>query len=91
MIVSRSKNNWQFHSDDYVFCVSDSQSLSYETPLHFYQNLTRCLPELGHRLSIWESLKIHLLGYIRQLTRQKIKWPVRVDPDRLWQTYAHAG
>ncbi len=86
MIVSRSRNNWQFYSDDYVVCVSDSQSLSYDTPLHFYQNLIRCLPELGQRLTIWELLKIHLFGCIRQLTRQKIKWPVRVDSDRLWRT-----
>ena len=83
-LVLASDKSWKLHADDYVFLKLGPVSLTYQTNLHVYQNLVSILPEVADSLSFWELLKLRVFGLIRQLSRENIKWSVRVPVSRIW-------
>jgi hypothetical protein len=90
LILSRGGNDWQLHSDDYVFIDKGVQSLAYLTRSHLYRDQFRWTPEIAGRLSLFERLQLELFGRIRAITTGAIKWPVRLSMTRLWPGYSSA-
>lgn len=82
-LILASHQGWQIHADDYVF-LSDELSKAYVTRSHLYRDLKHWIPEITNHLSLWEQAKLEVLGYVRKGSHEKIKWPVRVEPNRLW-------
>jgi len=77
------QNDWQLHADDYVF-LGGEQSKAYVTRSHLYRDLLKWVPEIGARLTPWERIRLELLGALRKYSGERIKWAVRLDPERLW-------
>jgi GTPase SAR1 family protein len=72
------------HSDDYCFLNQSNESLAYITRSHLYNDLIRRVPVLKERLSVWDRAKINLFSSIRKMSLDHIKWPTRVNQERLW-------
>lgn len=75
---------WKLHSDDYVFLGPNGTSRSLRTRAHAYLDLLNWLPGLWSRLSIREKAEISLFGWVRKITRDRIKLPLRLPLERLW-------
>lgn len=75
---------WRPHADDYVFLSAGGSSLAYPTRSHVYQSLVNWVPAVGQRLTGEERLRLRLLWAVRRASGERIKWPVRVEPSRLW-------
>ncbi len=84
MLLMRGGQDWGLHADDYVFVNTAGESLAYLTRAHLYRSLTAVLPQLRNRLTRTERLAMEILGRIRQWSRERLKWPVRVPLTRLW-------
>jgi len=82
-IILASSEDWQIHADDYIF-LSNELSKAYVTRSHLYRDLKHWIPKITDQLTFWEQIKLEVLGYIRKSSQEKIKWPVRVEPNRLW-------
>jgi hypothetical protein len=76
-------NDWQLHADDYVF-LGDQVSQAYVTRSHLYRDLLKWVPEIGARLTPWERTRLEVLGAIRKYSGERLKWAVRLGPERLW-------
>lgn len=83
LILATADLNWQLHADDYVF-LGERASFSYATRSHLYLDLLQWLPKLWNSLSIGERIRLLFLGKLRLFTHDGIKWPVRIEADRLW-------
>jgi hypothetical protein len=75
---------WQLHADDYVFLRPGPKSLAYVTRSHLYRDLLKWVPEVGARLTPWERIRLEFFGALRKYSGERIKWPVRLGPQRLW-------
>jgi hypothetical protein len=83
-LVLASDDRWQLHADDYVFLRSGPQSLAYMTRSHLYRDLLKWVPEASSRLTNGERMRLKFFGALRQYSGERIKWPVRLGPQRLW-------
>lgn len=83
-VVLRHDPSWKLHSDDYVFLNGDGLSRAFGTRAHAYLDLLKWLPELRSRLSFRERVQIGFFGWLRRLSGERIKWPMRLEMDRLW-------
>jgi hypothetical protein len=75
---------WQVHADDYVFINPGEGTYAYLTRAHLYKDLLKIVPSVSKRLSLSEQIQIAIFGAIRELSRDQIKWPVRIPLERLW-------
>lgn len=75
---------WQLHGDDYVFVTEGGKTYAYITRSHLYRSLTGWAPEVKDRLTAGERFRLQVLGRVREWSGERLKWPVRVSPDRLW-------
>ncbi len=75
---------WSLHADDYVFLAPGPHSYAYLTRSHLYRDLLRWVPELAERLTGVERLRLEFFGRMRALSGERLKWPVRLEADRLW-------
>jgi hypothetical protein len=82
-LVLASAAGWQLHADDYVF-LGGGQSLAYVTRSHLYRDLLKWVPEIGTRLTTWERIRLEFFGAIREYSGERLKWAVRLGPERLW-------
>jgi hypothetical protein len=82
-LILASENDWQLHSDDYVF-LGSGQSKAYVTRSHLYRDLLKWVPEIGARLTPWERIRLEFLGAVRKYSGERLKWAVRLGPERLW-------
>jgi hypothetical protein len=82
--------DWQLHADDYIFVASDQQTRGYLTRSHLYLDILKWIPDVGRLLTPWERLRLEFFGRVRSLTRDGIKWPVRLSDDRLWPHHSWA-
>ncbi len=82
-LILASGNDWQLHADDYVF-LGGGQSKAYVTRSHLYRDLLKWVPEVGARLTPWERTRLEVLGAIRKYSGERLKWAVRLGPERLW-------
>lgn len=83
-LILASNTGWQIHADDYVFLRPQPKSLAYVTRSHLYRDLFKWVPELKKRLTTWERVRMEFFGALRQYSQERIKWPVRLPPKRLW-------
>jgi hypothetical protein len=84
LILSDESREWQLHADDYVFINPEPRSLAYITRQHLYSGSTKWMPELIHTLTPLERLSLFIFGNIRLLSREKLKWPTRIEVQRSW-------
>ena len=82
-LVLASDRGWQIHADDYVF-LKDGVSKAYVTRSHLYRDLLNWVPAVRDRLTPSEQARLEFFGVLRKYTREGIKWPVRLGPQRLW-------
>lgn len=83
-LILASGNQWQLHADDYVFVRRGPRSLAYVTRSHLYRDLLRWVPQVAARLTPWERVRLEFFGALRRASRERLKWPVRLGPRRLW-------
>ncbi len=93
-LILAADQGWQIHADDYVFLqdnpVDSSNpagnilSRAYVTRSHLYRDLQNWVPAVRTRLTAWERVRLEFFGALRKYTREGIKWPVRLSPERLW-------
>ncbi len=83
-LILASGSDWQLHADDYVFLRPGPHSLAYVTRSHLYRDLLKWVPEIGARLTPWERIRLEFFGALRKYSGERIKWPVRLGPQRLW-------
>lgn len=83
-LVLASGEDWQLHADDYVFLRPGPQSLAYLTRSHLYRDLLKWVPEVSSRLTAGQRLRLQFFGRLRQYSGERVKWPVRLGPQRLW-------
>lgn len=82
-LILAADQDWQIHADDYIF-LGNGQSKAYITRSHLYRDLRHWIPQVTSRLTWWERLKLEIFGEIRKDSHDRIKWPVRIEPLRLW-------
>ncbi len=83
-LLVEGDKHWRIHADDYVFLKPASTSLCYITRSHLYLGLDLWIPEVYTRLMLSEKLQLYVLGYLRRITQEGIKLPVRLPMDRIW-------
>lgn len=91
LILDRGGSEWKLHADDYVFIVKGSQSVMYLTRAHLYRDMLKWLPHLRDQLTLREQLHLEFFGRIRQISRDGIKWPLRLSEKRLWPNHSLAA
>ena len=82
-LVLSAGQGWQIHADDYIF-LTPQRSLAYVTRSHLYRDLLNWVPEVRERLTPWERVRLEFFGALRKYSREGLKWPVRLSPQRLW-------
>ncbi len=90
MILSHGGSDWELHADDYIFLMKGPISYSYTTRSHLYRDQIRWVPKIRSCLSLRERLHLEFFGRIRELSNDRIKWPLRIEPSRLWPDHAIA-
>ena len=93
ILLSDDDAVWQMHADDYVFIKPGEGTYAYLTRAHLYKDLVKIVPPVSKRLSLFEHIQIALYGAVRELSRDQIKWPVRIPLERLWpeRTFCHTA
>jgi hypothetical protein len=90
ILLEAGGSTWQLHADDYVFLDPGPRSLAYVTRSHLYLALFSWLPQLQSRLSLREKMHIELFGRLRSLSKESLKWPLRLSESRLWPDHTIA-
>jgi hypothetical protein len=90
LILKSGGIDWKLHADDYVFLANGPTSFSYMTRSHLYRDQIRWVPALQGILSGRERLHLEFFGRLRELTKDRIKWPLRIGPSRLWPDHSIA-
>lgn len=90
LLLRYGGTDWQLHADDYVFVAPEMQTKGFLTRSHLYLDILKWIPELGRFLTPWERLRLEFFGRLRSLTRDGLKWPVRLSEDRLWPNHTWA-
>lgn len=83
-LLLRHGPEWELHSDDFVFLRPDGTSRALGTRAHAYLDLLKWLPELRSRLTARERARLAVFGWLRRLSGNRIRWPMRLSLDRLW-------
>jgi hypothetical protein len=76
--------DWQLHADDYVFLARGPKTQAYMTRSHLYRDLIRWVPHVRSILTPQERLRLNFFGYLRAITKDGVKWPLRIGAARLW-------
>lgn len=84
ILLSDRQTGWQVHADDYVFLTPQPQSLAYMTRQHIYLPLLKWAPQVGEVMNAWERSGLFVFGHLRRWSREGLKWPVRIEPERAW-------
>jgi hypothetical protein len=84
LILKHGGNDWRLHADDYVFLAKGPTSFAYMTRSHLYRDQIRWVPTLEKSLSPRERLHLEFFGRLREITKDRIKWPLRVEASQLW-------
>jgi hypothetical protein len=86
LLLAKGGPRWNLHADDYVFIARDKTTYAYLTRSHLYKKMVRWLPDMAKRLTLWERIQLEGLGWALDISGQRLKWPVRLEPSRLWPT-----
>ena len=84
ILLSDDDPVWQMHADDYVFINPGEGSYAYITRAHLYHDLLKIVPSVSERLSLFDQLQIAIYGSIRNISKEQIKWPVRLPLEHMW-------
>lgn len=90
LLLLHGGKNWKLHADDYAFLVKGPMSFSYMTRSHLYRDLIRWAPSMKTLLTPRERLHLEFFGRLREMTKDGIKWALRIDASRLWPDYSIA-
>ena len=91
LLLHYGGSDWQLHADDYLFIAPNRSTLGYLTRSHLYLDILDWIPGLGNKLTRKERLRLYIFGRLRRLTKDGIKWPVRLPVDRLWPKHEWAN
>lgn len=84
LVLAEGAGEWDYHADDYVFITPEPASLAYLTRSHLYRTLLDWVPEIDQRLTRREKIRLDLFGNLRSLSKENVKWPVRMSLKRMW-------
>lgn len=84
LLLESGGQAWQLHADDYVFIGPERTTRAYLTRSHLYLDLLEWLPEAGNRLTRRERLELEVFGRVRRMSKDRLKWPLRLAASRLW-------
>ncbi|MFQ5923030.1 MAG: hypothetical protein ACE5M4_09310 [Anaerolineales bacterium] len=90
IVLDQGGSNWELHADDYVFLTSSGNTYSYPSRAHMYSDLLERVPAASSQLSARQRAHLTLFGLVRQISGERIKWPLRVEPGVLWPNYETA-
>jgi hypothetical protein len=88
LILRYGGEDWRLHADDYVFLSPGPKSFSYMTRSHLYRDQIRWVPAIRDLLSSKERMHLEFFGRLREITKDRIKWPLRIEPSRLWPEHS---
>jgi hypothetical protein len=84
LLLAAGGPGWEVHGDDYIFLGPGRKTFAYVTRSHLYRSLTAWVPEVRARLTAGERLRLEVWGRLREWSGERVRWPVRVAPERLW-------
>jgi len=84
IMLDQGGPGWELHADDYVFLASSGDTLSYPSRAHLYMSLLKEVPGASSQLSARQRAHLTVFGLVRQVSGERIKWPLRVGPSLLW-------
>jgi hypothetical protein len=84
LMLAGGGEDWCPHGDDYIFLGPGPVSLAYMTRSHLYRELLHWVPEVAGRLTAGERPRLEFFSRIRQWSRDRLKWAVRLPIERLW-------
>jgi hypothetical protein len=90
LFLTSPNMKWDFQADDYVFVTPQPSSLAYITRQHLYVSFLRWVPVIKQYLKPGERVSIILFSLLRDWSNERIKWPVRVEPERVWPSISFA-
>lgn len=76
--------SWGLHADDYVFLDHAGLSYGYLTRSHLYSGLLNWLENFDQQLTNRERFQLAVFGALRGWSGDRIKWPLRMSPERMW-------
>lgn len=84
ILLDEGGPSWGLHADDYVFLDHAGLSYGYLTRSHLYSGLLKWVENLDQRLTDRERFQLAVFGTIRRWSGDRIKWPLRLSPARMW-------
>jgi len=90
LILKHGGVDWKLHADDYVFLSTRPFSYAYITRAHLYRDQIRWIPFMKEFLTPGERLHLEFFGRLREISRDGLKWPLRITATRLWPEHVIA-
>jgi hypothetical protein len=84
MVLDQGGPGWELHADDYVFLTATGATYSYPSRAHLYADLLKQVPDISGQLSARQRAHLTAFGLVRQISGERIKWPLRVESSLLW-------
>ena len=84
MVLDQGGPGWELHADDYVFLTATGATYSYPSRAHLYADLLKQVPHVSGQLSARQRAHLTAFGLVRQISGERIKWPLRVESSLLW-------
>ena len=91
IVLDRGGSNWELHADDYIFLTAAGATYSYPSRAHLYAGLLKQAPAASSQLSAMQRAHLTVFGLVRQVSGERIKWPLRVEPSLLWPDHKTAS
>lgn len=90
IVLDQGGADWEWHADDYVFLASPGDTYSYPSRAHLYADLLKQVPAVSSQLKVGQRAHLAVFGRVRQISSERIKWPLRVEPRLLWPKHKAA-
>lgn len=90
LVLHSGGTDWNLHADDYLFVDPAMQTKGFLTRAHLYRAILDWIPEKKTVLTVGERWRLEFFGRLRSLTRDGLKWPLRISEERLWPEHSWA-
>ncbi len=84
ILLDQGGPGWELHADDYVFLSSSADTYAYPSRSHLYGDYLKAVPSVTNKLSARQRAHLNVFGKVRWVSGDRIKWPLRVEPELLW-------
>ena len=84
ILLDQGGPGWELHADDYVFLSSAADTHLYPSRAHLYADYLKAVPSVTNKLSARQRAHLNAFGTVRRVSGDRIKWPLRVEPEVLW-------